>query len=180
MYHRVNKMAHKKIGTPDKRSAPNASWVQLQRSSLRDLEVLATQNPSACRLLFALVRHMDGQNAVVMSRETMGTIIGASRSTAVRALAHLRQQRWVEIIKVGNLSAVVVNARVAWTQHSKLRHAAIFSATVIATADEQDADTLSMDREPLRRVPVLIPPELATIDEDRHAESGEQQHLPID
>ena len=173
-------MTHKKLGTPDKRGEPNASWVQLQRSSLRDLEVLATTNPSATRLLFALVRHMDGQNAVIMSREAMGALIGASRATAVRALAHLRQQRWVEIIKVGNLSAIVVNARVAWTQHSKLRHAAIFSATVIAAADEQDAETLSMDREPLRRVPVLIPPELASIEDDTPAATGEQQHLPID
>jgi len=173
-------MTHKKLGVPDKRSTPNASWVQIQRSSLRDLEVLATENPSACRLLLALVRHMDGQNAVIMSREAMGMIIGASRATAVRALSHLRQQRWVEIIKVGNLSAVVVNSRVAWAQHSKLRHAAIFSATVIATADDQDAETLSMDREPLRRVPVLIPPELATIEDDHLSASGEQQHLPID
>lgn len=173
-------MAHKKLGSPDKRGEPNASWVQIQRSSLRDLEVLATANPAATRLLLALVRHMDGQNAVVMSREAMGSLIGVSRATAVRALAYLRDQRWVEIIKVGNLSAVVVNSRVAWTQHSKLRHAAIFSATVIATAEEQGTATLSMDREPLRRVPVLIPPELATIDDDRPAASGEQQHLPID
>ena len=165
-------MTDKKIEFPDKKSQLNASWVQIQRSSLRELEVLTSTNPSAMRLLLVLIRHMDGQNAVIMSRETMGKLMGTSARTAIRALNFLKEGKWIETIRIGNITAVVINARVAWTQHSKLRSAAIFQATIVAAVDEQE--TAILNQAPLRKIPVLIPPELAVIADEGDVCSDEQ------
>ena len=165
-------MKAQNIGLPDNNQKPNSTWVQIQRSALKELETLATINPSSMRLLLVLIRYMDVQNAVVMSRETMAKLTGQSRATVVRALAYLRKHNWVEVIKVGNITAVVINARVAWTQHSKLRSAAIFQATIVAAVDEQE--TAILNQAPLRKIPMLIPPELAVIADEGDVCSDEQ------
>lgn len=159
---------HKKAGSQHQ----DKGFVQVEAETLKPWGELIRQSPIAAHLLMELVRHMDGRNAVVMSRKTMAALMEVSERQIYRVLKTLRQHRYIELVRIGNLHAVVVNARVAWTRSRGAKaDMAVFDARVVAHADEQD----TRDSEPLRRVPLLMQGEEPILPDP---ESGDQAGLP--
>jgi DNA-binding transcriptional MocR family regulator len=114
----------------------------------------------AAQLILALIERMEpgSGGVVVASRTTMGELIGASIATVRRALATLTEEGWVQRIRIGGVSALAINHRVAWVgSRADIQHA-VFGATVIASRSEQDA--LSLSPPPTRHVPMLRPGEM--------------------
>lgn len=162
-------MTKQKAGSEHK----DIGFVQVERESLKPWGQLIRQSPVAAHLLMELVRHMDGRNAVVMSRKTMAQLMEVSERTIYRVLQTLREHRYVELVRIGNLHAVVVNARVGWTRSRGAKaDMAVFDARVVANLEEQDTPPTS---EPLRRVPLLMEGEEPILPDP---ESGEQAGLP--
>lgn len=135
-------------------SQKDTGFVQIDRAALRDWQALIRKSSTAAELLMVLVRYMDGRNAVVISRKTMAGMLEVSERSVYRYLKMLEERQYVELVRVGNLHAVVVNARVAWTRARGARHEmAVFDARIVASRDEQDSKP---DDKPLRRVPMLM------------------------
>jgi hypothetical protein len=106
-----------------------------------------------------IVSHMDSSAAVVASYATLAGICGYSVATVRRAVDDLKADRWIQVVQIGGkggANAFVVNSRVAWAASRDQLPRAYFSARVIASATEQDEDTL--DGQELRRVPHLMHP----------------------
>lgn len=141
---------------------PPTSWVQIERMALVAMNSLIRDNPTAARILVSLAAKADRQGAVVASQSTLARIAGVHRTTLWRGLKALEQGSWVQLIRLGNATAVVLNSRVAWADSRDKIGQAMFTATVIGSADEQDRQSLR-DSRPLRRVPTLIPPEIAVL-----------------
>ena len=76
-----------------------------------------------------------------------------------RAVADLVEDRWIAVIRIGSgkEAAYVVNDRVAWGQSRDQLRLSVFSATVVADIEDQDAATLA--HADLRRIPTLYPGE---------------------
>lgn len=109
-------------------------------------------------MLHVLVSQMDSHAAVVASRATLASLVGYSGATVKRAIADLRNDRWIEVIQLGGkggVNAYVVNSRVAWANRRDQLPTAHFTATVVARRDEQEA----VETTPLRRIPTLYPGE---------------------
>lgn len=158
------------IGT----SADNkpGQWVQTERKAHEDWAALIGRKPKAAALLHHLVAKMGQQNAVVISQKTLSLLMGCSLDTVQRALRVLVDERWIQIVKMngpGTVAAYVVNDRVAWGQPRDQLRLSVFSATVVANSDEQDAHTL--ENVALRRIPSLFPGE-------RQLPSGDGQEPP--
>jgi hypothetical protein len=154
-------------------------YVQLYRSAMRALRQLAIEAPMAHAVLYVLMERMDQRNALICSLDTMVKLTGKSRSTIARALAELRKRNYIETVKVGNINAIIINKRVAWTDDVKLRQkVAVFDAAIVATSDEQDSTYGELTAPLLKLPPVLVPPELASIVDDREVQSGETSDLP--
>lgn len=138
-----------------------ATWVQTDRGAHEAWGRLAVENARAAGVLHVLVGHMQpGNNAVVASRGTLSKLLGVSEATVKRAIQDLRDGLWIEVVQLGGkggVNAYVVNSRVAWASRRDQLGKALFSATVIAGADEQD----SIGTAPLRALPILRPGELA-------------------
>lgn len=120
------------------------------------------QSPRAAALLHVLVARMGQQNAVVVSQKTLAKLMGCTERTIRNALVDLTAGNWVQIVRVngpGTAAAYVVNDRVAWGQPRADLHMSVFSATVIADAEDQPPET--MQSVPLRRLPALFPGEMA-------------------
>jgi hypothetical protein len=135
-----------------------ATWVQTERAAHEAWAQLVRTNQRAAALLHVLVANMDHQAAVVASRATLAKLVGYSDATVKRAVADLKADRWIEVVQLGGkggVNAYVVNSRVAWANNRDKLPMAVFTARVLATADEQDA----IDASDLRRIPTLYPGE---------------------
>jgi len=135
-------------------------WVQTERRAHEDWAALIGRKPKAAALLHHLVAQMGQQNAVVINQKTLALLMACSIDTVQRALRVLVDERWIQIVKMngpGTVAAYVVNDRVAWGQPRDQLRLSVFSATVVANHEEQDAETLQ--NVALRRVPSLFPGE---------------------
>ena len=63
-----------------------------------------------------------------------------SRPAVGRAIKLLKDDQWIDTVKIGNANAYCVNERVFWQAGRNQRKYAIFSATVIASATDQESD----------------------------------------
>ena len=142
--------------TEDHPSAENYNFVQLSRNYLKEMRGLARKSPVAHEILYYLVEHMGRTtNAVVCSRNVLAEVTGCSIATVGRAIRVLKDDSWIDTVKIGNASAYCVNERVFWQAARNQRQYAVFSATVIAAASEQDSDFREKAKQKLTYIPVI-------------------------
>lgn len=168
-----------------KHGAINQDFVQVSRKHIDALNELAMLSPKAHYLLWCLVKAMDKQNALLTSQESLIKITNLTRPTLQRAISLLREQRWIEVLKVGTTNVYRVNSSVFWKARADGKWAS-FSAEVLINFDEQDEITKADPSPKLREVPLLRsnedvvvtgaqlgsddPPEQAQIDFHKEAE----------
>lgn len=136
-----------------------ARWVQVDRKASEAWGRLCIEKPTAAALLHQLVAVMGHQNAVVIPQKVLAQMLGVTDRTIRTAVAYLAKKNWIQIVRLGKgkEAAYVVNDRVAWGQSRKQLTLSVFSATVIASQEDQPAETLSSSA--LRRIPSLYPGE---------------------
>ncbi|WP_454675907.1 replication/maintenance protein RepL, partial [Achromobacter pestifer] len=141
-----------------KQGATNQGFVQVSRKYLDDLDDLGFRSKAARKLLTNLVKAMNRQNAVMVSQGSLAKLTGLSTPTVKRAIALLREEQWIEVLKVGTSNVYRVNSSVFWTARADGRWAS-FSAEILVNYDEQDEFTKEHATNPpktsLRHIPVL-------------------------
>jgi len=148
---------------PNKLGAPitkGSTWVQTDRKAHEAWARLSLRKPRAAALMHHLVARMGHQNAVVVSQKVLAKLMGAHERTIQRAIADLVAEQWIQVVKLngpGTVCAYVVNDQVAWGQPRNQLRLSVFSAAVVADAEDQDPATL--DTTDLRRIPLLFPSE---------------------
>lgn len=141
----------------------NFNFVQLSRGYLSQMRKLARKSPIAHEILYYLVEHMGRTtNAVVCSYTTLCEVTGVSRPTIGRAIKLLKDDHWIDTVKIGNSNAYCVNERVFWQAGRNQRKYAVFSATVIASATDQDSDFQEKSKQKLTYIPVIEPNDIPT------------------
>jgi len=154
--------ATQKMGQPITQSA---HFAMLELQALEGLADLIKRSPKAAELIVLLVRRLErgSGGVIVCSRQTMRELLGCSMPTAERALRLLIEEGWVHRIRIGGVSALAINHRVAWVgPRGDIQHA-VFGATVIASRNEQDS--LSLNPPPMKNIPII--------------ENDEEEVLPI-
>ena len=96
----------KQLGTQPLSVNSKKTWVQTERAAHEAWAKLAMKNSSAAGLMHVLVAQMGDQNAVVASRAVLAKLIGASEATVKRAVAVLKEDRWIETIQLGGKGGV--------------------------------------------------------------------------
>ena len=132
--------------------------MQTERAAHEAWAALIAKAPKAAQVMHILTARVGENNAVVVSQKNLMKLTGSSRRTVQRALDVLSKDRWIEVRQIGQngtVNAYVINDRVAWSGKRDGIRYSLFTATVIASDDEQpDRDDLSQ-QEPLRRLPSL-------------------------
>ena len=125
----------------------------MSRAAEKNLRALQIANPSAA-LVFSVIREnmQIGTNAVAISNTALCKIIGKSRATVTRAIKHLADHNYVDIVKIGTTNTYVVNEQVAFAGSAGQRKA-VFSATVVAHECEQEEGWDQVKK--LKAVPVI-------------------------
>jgi hypothetical protein len=148
----------KQLGTPV--TYGRSTWVQTERKALEAWAHLTMTSPRASALLQHLVARMGHQNAVVIAQKTLAKMMGCSVDTVQRAVRDLVNGKWIQVIQIGQngtINAYVVNSDVVWGEaRDQIGRLAIFTATVVADADDQAVETL--EHRKLRKLPIIYPP----------------------
>lgn len=159
----------------------NHNFVQVSRAYLKQMRELARKSPLAHEILYYLVEHMGRTtNAVVVSYGTLCEITGVSRPTVGRAVKVLKDDCWVDAVKIGNATAYCVNARAFWQAKSNQRKYAVFQATVIASETEQDSSYPRKAKENLTYIPIVGKNEKAVINQSEELPPPDQIDFDID
>ena len=118
-------------------------------------------------------------NAVVVSYMTLCEITGVNRPTVGRAIKILKNDNWIDAVKIGNATAYCVNARAYWQATRNQKKYAIFQATVIASESEQNSSYPEKAKEKLTYIPILEKKEKTLIDNKENLPSPDQQDLEL-
>jgi DNA-binding transcriptional MocR family regulator len=135
------------------------NWVQTERAAHEAWSSLIAKNANAARVMHLLVSQLGEHNAVVISQKNLAKLVGVTDRTVRNSLKLLKDENWIEVRQIGQngtVNAYVVNDRIAWSGKRDGIRYSLFSATVIASTDEQpDRDQLDQ-QQPLRKLPSLF------------------------
>ena len=137
---------------------PQGNWVQTERAAHEAWAALIAKAPKAAQIMHILTARVGENNAVVVSQKNLMKLTGSSRRTVQRALDVLSKDRWIEVRQIGQngtVNAYIINDRVAWTGKRDGIRYSLFTASVIASDDEQPDRNDLGQQEPLRRLPSL-------------------------
>lgn len=159
----------------------NLDFVQVSRTYLKEWRALTRKSPLASEILMYLIEHMGRTtNAVVCSYVTLTEVTGVSRSSVARAMRVLKDDAWIDAVKIGNATAYGINARAFWQASRNQKKYAIFHATVIASATEQDEGVVDQTTS-LRYIPFVDVQKARIIsDTDERLPPPDQQDLDLD
>lgn len=152
-------------------------YYMMSRAAEKNLRALQKENPSAA-LLFSVIREnmQIGTNAVAISNTAFCKLIGKSRATVTRAIKHLTEHNYVQVVKVGTTNTYVVNEQVAFAGSPGQRKA-VFSATVVAHECEQEKGWSEVKK--LKAIPVIYEDERAIMGNDE-LPPPDQKDLDLD
>ena len=137
---------------------PQGNWVQTERVAHEAWAALIAKAPKAAQIMHILTARVGENNAVVVSQKNLMKLTGSSRRTVQRALDVLSKDRWIEVRQIGQngtVNAYIINDRVAWTGKRDGIRYSLFTASVVASDDEQPDRSELGQQEPLRRLPSL-------------------------
>lgn len=143
---------------------PRGTWVQTERAAHEAWAMFLGLPGSlnASRVLHLLIARVEDHNAVVMSQKTMAGLLGIDMRTVRRAVAMLKEHRWIETRQIGDrgtVNAYIINDRVAWSgPREGIRYSLFTANVVVSDAEQPDSDVLE-HQEPLRKLPSLYPGE---------------------
>jgi hypothetical protein len=137
-----------------KAGATNSNFVQVSKEYIDAMNGLAEHSYAAHKTLWTIIKAMDKMNSLMISQESLGVLAGFSVPTIKRAVAVLRKEQWLEVLKVGTANLYRVNSEVVWQSRADGKWAA-YQAKVIVNYKEQDAETKSKKVLKTRHIPMV-------------------------
>jgi len=136
---RVQQVVDVKTGDilSSKAVAQNSNFVMLFKEKLPLITELIREEPAAASLLFALVSHMSGMNALLMSRQTASELTNMSPRSVTRCYDVLKRRGLISITIVCGSPMITVSAELVWQSHANGRKYALAHAAVVASDGEQ-------------------------------------------
>jgi hypothetical protein len=158
----------------------NFNFVQLQKNYMKEWRALVKKNQLSIEIMFYFMEVMGRTtNAVVCSYKTLQEVTGYSRPSVARAIKHLKDERWIDSVRVGSATAYAVNEKIAWQAARNQRKYAVFSATVVASESEQDKGYEQISAKPLKHIPFVGSDERALVGNEEST-PPDQNELELD
>lgn len=157
----------------------NYNFVQINKGYMKQYRSLIKKSPLGTQILMFFVEKMGRQtNAVICSYKTLEEVTGYKRASIAKAVKILKEDRWIEAVKVGNATAYCINAKVFWQAARNQKKYAMFAATVVASESEQDSDYHQLTKHDLKHIPFVENKERPVITNDE-LPPPDQQEMPL-
>ncbi len=153
----------RRISALNKNRTPGGFYM-MSRAAEKNLRALQKENKTAS-LMFSVIREnmQIGTKAVAGSNQAMAAILGISTRSVTRAVSFLKEHRYVDVVKVGNVNTFVVNEQIAFAGSPGQRKA-VFSSTIVAHECEQDEGWQEVKK--LKAVPTIYSDERAILSDE--------------
>ena len=136
-------MKHEKVvidPKTDELKEVNSNFVQFYKDSL-DFVIEATkENPTALRVFFWLVQHMDTRNALVISQQALADTLNLGRTTIHMCTVYLKEKNALTVFKSGNTNVYALNSQIVWQDSAEAKRYAHFDAKVYISEKEQEEE----------------------------------------
>lgn len=117
----------------------NTDFTQLYDNSAQ-LMIQIADNPTAMKLFWWLISHMDRRNALVVSQKTLAEVLECTDRTIRTAITDLKSKKVLTILKSGSSNVYVINSNIAWKGEATDKKYAQFEATVYLSSSEQEPE----------------------------------------
>lgn len=114
----------------------NRNFVQLYRNNLPELRWLILESGIATRILFFIMEHMDNKNALVCSYAIFEEHFGISKPTITRAIKLLKDNGFIDTLKVGTSNVYIMNHEVSWSSWENQKQYSLFNGKVLVSRKE--------------------------------------------
>ncbi len=141
----------------ESRGNKSQGWLQSDKAAHQAMWKLGVKHPLALAVLhFMVARLSRGTNGIVISAATLSRQMGISPRSVQKTITVLRDCKFVQVLKSGNVNVYIINSRVAWQGERGMRHAS-FNAQILVDEAEQleSVDELIEQAETLLHVPVM-------------------------
>jgi len=118
----------------------NKDFVQLQESHMTLFRALNLKNHKAMNFLMFLLEHMNRNNALIVSRDTLAEIFEVSKPTIDRWVRFCKDHMLIQVGRTGSSSIYYVNSTIAWKSKNSKRQFAQFTAEVMISKSEQERE----------------------------------------
>lgn len=115
----------------------NNNFVMLFRNQISYIVEVQKEDPKAGVLFMFFLEHMDRENALIVSTETIAEILGWGVATVYRKIKVLKEKNFIQSKRTGNSSIYFINANIAWTTYANKKEYAKFKASVLISKSEQ-------------------------------------------
>ncbi|MGL5844977.1 MAG: replication/maintenance protein RepL [Aeromonas hydrophila] len=123
----------------DDNNKKNDNFVQVYREWMPEIRWLMRNNPKAAELFMVFTEHMGTDNSIICSYEVIMEFLNVSKPTVSRAIKFLKENGFIDILKVGTSSVYIINHEVAWTTDNyKKKYAKMNSSVLISHKENVD------------------------------------------
>lgn len=132
-------------------------WLQSDKAAHQAMWKLGIKHPMALAVLHFMVSKLSrGTNGVVISAAALAKQMGLAPRTVQNTITVLRDCKFVQVLKSGNVNVYIINSRVAWQGERGMRYAS-FNAQILVDESEQakPVDELIEEANELMQVPVM-------------------------
>lgn len=113
-------------------------FIQLNEEQLNNLRMLNKKSPAALNIWLFLIEHCDPLNVVACSSRVLEEALGYSRTTVYEGIKVLKECNIVGIQKMGTANVYLLNPDITWKSWGSNQQNAMFMATVLTAASEQE------------------------------------------
>lgn len=114
----------------------NSNFVQIYRQNMPELRWLMAKSGIASSILFFIYEHMDGKNALACSYAVFEDYFEVSKPTITRALKLLRENGFIDVLKMGTCNVYIANEEVAWTSWENQKEYSRFNGNMLISRKE--------------------------------------------
>ena len=114
----------------------NRDFVQVYRENMKELRWLMINHPSASSILFFIMEHMDGKNALCCAHSVIADYFEISERTVSRNVKILKDNGFIDILKSGTTNVYVINPEVAWSSWNNQKAYAKFEGNILINKKE--------------------------------------------
>lgn len=115
----------------------NPFFFQFNKGTYPAVRKLLLDYPLAGNILLFLVEHMDNINSLTVSYAALSEVFGKTRQCLSKAIKHLKDRKFIEVLKTGNMNVYCMNANVVWHRSRENIKYAKFKTNVYMTFNEQ-------------------------------------------
>lgn len=114
----------------------NKNFVQLYRDNMKAIRWLSSNNSTALELFLFILEHMDHTNALGCSYAIFEDALGKSKPTITRAIKVLKDNGFIDVLKMGTSNVYIINHEVAWASWDNKKKYCKFNGNMLISHKE--------------------------------------------